>query len=61
MFTTTFLASEDAYRRAQLRRAWGDPVLPRLRRPRPAAARRPLPAAIGAASTRSTEAVVGAR
>lgn len=61
MFTTTFLGIEDAYRREQLRRAWGAPVLPRLRRPRRTAATRPLPAALGAASTRCTGAVVGAR
>ncbi|WP_298752030.1 hypothetical protein [uncultured Serinicoccus sp.] len=61
MFTTTFLQTEGAYRREQLRRAWGGPVLPRLRRHRRAAATRPRPSALGAAPAPCTEAVVGAR
>ena len=60
MFTTTFLQVEGSYRREQLRRAWGEPLLPRLRRNRRPATR-PRPAALGAATSRCTGAVVGAR
>ncbi|WP_022921106.1 hypothetical protein [Ornithinimicrobium pekingense] len=59
MFTTTaFLEVENTYRREQLRRAWGGPVLARLRRRARAAAGRP---ASRRASGSHVHAVAGAR